>query len=146
MGSNIKIAADISNSVGLGNNSTVTSSNEVSVGSDKIKRKITNVADGEVSEISTDAINGSQLYKAMQSNTGIKNLKNDIENVELGLENLKTDATNTPTYIMQDEVERLSKENHHLKSVLNLQNDKLQKQDERIRNLEKKLEMFIKNK
>lgn len=56
MGSNIKIAADISNSVGLGNNSTVTSSNEVSVGSDKIKRKITNVADGEVSEISTDAI------------------------------------------------------------------------------------------
>lgn len=82
----------------------------------------------------------------MQSNTGIKNLKNDIENVELGLENLKTDATNTPTYIMQDEVERLSKENHHLKSVLNLQNDKLQKQDERIRNLEKKLEMFIKNK
>lgn len=146
MGSNIKIAADISNSVGLENNSTVTSSNEVSVGSDKIKRKITNVADAEVSEISTDAINGSQLYKAMQSNTGIKNLKNDIENVELGLENLKTDATNTPTYIMQDEVERLSKENHHLKSVLNLQNDKLQKQDERIRNLEKKLEMFIKNK
>lgn len=57
-----------------------------------------------------------------------------------------TSATNTPTYIMQDEVERLSKENHHLKSVLNLQNDKLQKQDERIRNLEKKLEMFIKNK
>ena len=34
----------------------------VSVGDDKLKRQIVNVAAGEVSKTSTDAVNGSQLY------------------------------------------------------------------------------------
>ena len=70
-------------SVGLGNGSTVSSSNEVSVGSATLKRKITNVADGEVSATSTDAVNGRQLYKAMQnsSSTGIENLRNEVNHV-----------------------------------------------------------------
>ncbi|EHI79289.1 hemagglutinin, partial [Fusobacterium sp. oral taxon 370 str. F0437] len=45
-------------------------------------RKITNVADGEVSATSTDAVNGRQLYKAMQnSNEKIDNVKNEVRNV-----------------------------------------------------------------
>ena len=80
LGNNVNIGAGIQNSVVLGNNSTVSSSNEVSVGSKGKERKITNVADGEVSATSTDAVTGKQLYKAMQNSgtTGIENLRNEV--------------------------------------------------------------------
>ena len=82
LGNNVNIGAGIQNSVALGNNSTVSSSNEVSVGSKGKERKITNVADGEVSANSTDAVNGRQLYNAMQnSNEKIDNVKNEVRNV-----------------------------------------------------------------
>ena len=90
LGNNVNIGAGIQNSVALGNNSTVSSSNEVSVGSATQKRKITNVADGEVSATSTDAVNGRQLYNAMQNsnntfknevNEKIDNVKNEVRNV-----------------------------------------------------------------
>ena len=79
-GNNVTIDASIQNSVALGNNSTVSSSNEVSVGSKGKERKITNVADGEVSATSTDAVTGKQLYKVMQNSgtTGIENLRNEV--------------------------------------------------------------------
>ena len=81
-GNNVTIDEGIQNSVALGNNSTVSSSNEVSVGSKGKERKITNVADGEVSANSTDAVNGRQLYNAMQnSNEKIDNVKNEVRNV-----------------------------------------------------------------
>ena len=80
LGNNVSIGSGINNSVALGNNSTVSSSNEVSVGSKGKERKITNVADGEVSATSTDAVTGKQLYKAMQNSgaTGIENLRNEV--------------------------------------------------------------------
>ena len=80
LGNNVTIGAGIQNSVALGNNSTVSSSNEVSVGSKGKERKITNVADGEVSATSTDAVTGKQLYKAMQNSgaLGIENLRNEV--------------------------------------------------------------------
>ena len=90
LGNNVTIDAGIQNSVALGNNSTVSSSNEVSVGSATQKRKITNIADGEVSATSTDAVNGRQLYNAMQNsnntfknevNEKIDNVKNEVRNV-----------------------------------------------------------------
>ena len=62
LGNNVSIGSGINNSVALGNNSTVSSSNEVSVGSGTLKRKIVNVGDGVVSNTSTDAVNGRQLY------------------------------------------------------------------------------------
>ena len=62
LGNNVSIANGISNSVVLGNGSTVSSSNEVSVGSKGKERKITNVGDGVVSNTSTDAVTGRQLY------------------------------------------------------------------------------------
>ena len=76
LGNNVNIGAGIQNSVALGNNSTVSSSNEVSVGSATQQRKITNVADGDVSATSTDAVNGRQLYKAMQNSND--NLRNEV--------------------------------------------------------------------
>ena len=80
LGNNVNIGNGIQNSVALGNNSTVSSSNEVSVGSATQQRKITNVADGEVSATSTDAVTGKQLYKVMQNSgtTGIENLRNEV--------------------------------------------------------------------
>ena len=90
LGNNVSIGSGIQNSVALGNGSTVSSSNEVSVGSATQKRKITNIADGEVSATSTDAVNGRQLYNAMQNsnntfknevNEKIDNVKNEVRNV-----------------------------------------------------------------
>ena len=80
LGNNVTIGNGIQNSVALGNNSTVTSSNEVSVGSATQQRKITNVADGEVSATSTDAVTGKQLYSAMQNmgTARIENLRNEV--------------------------------------------------------------------
>jgi possible autotransporter adhesin len=80
LGNNVTIGSSIQNSVALGNNSTITSSNEVSVGSATQQRKITNVADGEVSATSTDAITGKQLYSAIQNvgTAGIENLRNEV--------------------------------------------------------------------
>ena len=80
LGNNVNIGAGIQNSVALGNNSTVSSSNEVSVGSKGKERKITNVADGEVSATSTDAVTGKQLYKTMQNSgaASIENLKSEV--------------------------------------------------------------------
>ena len=80
LGNNVNIGSGIQNSVALGNNSTVSSSNEVSVGSATQQRKITNVADGDVSATSTDAVTGKQLYKVMQNSgtTGIENLRNEV--------------------------------------------------------------------
>ena len=62
LGNNVSIGSGINNSVVLGNGSTVSSSNEVSVGSKGKERKITNVGDGVVSNTSTDAVTGRQLF------------------------------------------------------------------------------------
>ena len=230
LGNNVTIGAAIQNSVALGNNSTVSSSNEVSVGSKGKERKITNVADGEVSATSTDAVTGKQLYKAMQNSgaTGIENLRNEvnekIDNVEdevrgigslsaalAGLHPMQYDPKapaqimaalghyknkqsvavglsyyfndrfmmsagvalsgekksksmanvgftlklgkgsgvtyqETPQYVVQNEVKRLTVENQDLKAKVNKQDNKMKEQDEKIKNLEEKLNMLLKNK
>ncbi|WP_339008364.1 YadA-like family protein [Fusobacterium animalis] len=231
-GNNVTIDEGIQNSVALGNNSTVSSSNEVSVGSKGKERKITNVADGEVSANSTDAVNGRQLYNAMQnSNEKIDNVKNEVRNVGslsaalAGLHPMQYDPkapaqimaalghyknkqaiavgasyhfndkfmvstgvalsgekrtetmanvgftvrlgkgsgvtyNETPQYVVQNEVKRLTVENQNLKSQVNNQgkenqelkaeinslNIKNKEQDEKIKNLEEKLNKLLKNK
>ncbi|ONQ81258.1 hypothetical protein A8E05_05045, partial [Burkholderia cenocepacia] len=52
-------------SVAIGYNSVANQNNVVSVGSVGNERRIVNVADGDVSFQSTDAVNGGQLYAAM---------------------------------------------------------------------------------
>jgi len=169
LGNNVSIGSGIQNSVALGNNSTVSSSNEVSVGSASQKRKITNVADGEVSATSSDAVTGKQLYKVMQNSGALvmaalghyKNRQavavgasyyfNDkfmmstgvalsgekrteaMANVGFTLKigkGSETTYTETPQYVVQNEVKRLTVENQELK--------------ERLRNLEEKLEILLK--
>ncbi|EAX4058923.1 hypothetical protein A1D49_07185, partial [Salmonella enterica] len=77
------------NSVAIGSNSTATETNVVSVGSDVLKRKIVNVGNGIVSETSTDAVNGSQLFSTNENvsqntmdiaanTTNISNLSNSV--------------------------------------------------------------------
>ena len=72
IGNNINIPTGMNNSIVIGNNSTakapttvdgITADATVSIGSSGHERQIVNVAKGEVSSTSTDAINGSQLYK-----------------------------------------------------------------------------------
>ena len=237
LGNNVTIGAGIQNSVALGNNSTVSSSNEVSVGSKGKERKITNVADGEVSATSTDAVTGKQLYKAMQNSgaLGVENLRNEVyekiddvkdevrgvgslsaalaglhpmqydpkapaqvmaalgqyrnrQSVAVGLsyyfndrfmmstgialsgeKKTKTMANvgftlklgkgsgvaydETPQYVVQNEVKRLTVENQDLKTKLNnqenkieVQDNKIKEQDEKIKNLEEKLNRLLKTK
>ena len=235
LGNNVTIGAGIQNSVALGNNSTVSSSNEVSVGSKGKERKITNVADGEISATSTDAVNGRQLYKAMQNSTNIENLRSEvyekIDNVKdevrevgslsaalAGLHPMQYDPkapaqvmaalgqyknkqaiavgasyyfndrfmmgtgialsgekktktmanvgftlklgkgsgvsyNETPQYVVQNEVKRLTVENQDLKTKLNnqenkieVQDNKIKEQDEKIKNLEEKLNRLLKTK
>ncbi|WP_307994424.1 YadA family autotransporter adhesin, partial [uncultured Fusobacterium sp.] len=210
--------------------STVSSSNEVSVGSATLQRKITNVADGEVSATSTDAVTGKQLYKVMQNSgaLGIENLRNEvyekIDNVKdevrdvgslsaalAGLHPMQYDPkapaqvmaalghykdrqavavgasyyfndrfmmstgialsgekktktmanvgftlklgkgsgttyNETPQYVVQNEVKRLTVENQELKTEINSLNTRNKEQDEKIKNLEEKLNMLLKNK
>ena len=234
-GNNVTIEAGIQNSVALGNNSTVSSSNEVSVGSATLQRKITNVADGEVSATSTDAVTGRQLYKAMQNSTNIENLRSEvyekIDNVKdevrevgslsaalAGLHPIQYDPKapaqvmaalghyknkqsvavglsyyfndrfmmsagvalsgekktksmanvgftvklgkgsgvaydETPQYVVQNEVKRLTVENQDLKTKLNnqenkieVQDNKIKEQDEKIKKLEEKLNKLLKTK
>ena len=72
IGNNINIPTGMNNAVVIGNNSTakspttvdgVTADATVSIGSSGHERQLVNVSKGEVSNTSTDAINGSQLYK-----------------------------------------------------------------------------------
>lgn len=58
----------------------------VSVGNQYIKRTITNVAAGRISAISTDAVNGSQLYATNQSvDENAKNIAANAENIAKGM-------------------------------------------------------------
>ncbi|WP_338981460.1 YadA-like family protein [Fusobacterium nucleatum] len=238
-GNNVTIDVDIQNSVALGNNSTVSSSNEVSVGSATLQRKITNVADGEVSATSTDAVTGKQLYAMQNSNNNFKNevyekidnVKDEVRDVGslsaalAGLHPMQYDPkapaqvmaalghyknrqavavgasyyfndrfmmstgialsgekktksmanvgftvklgkgsgvsyNETPQYVVQNEVKRLTVENQDLKSQVNNQGRenqelkaevnsltiKTKEQDVKIKNLEEKLNMLLKNK
>ena len=238
-GNNVTIDVDIQNSVALGNNSTVSSSNEVSVGSATLQRKITNVADGEVSATSTDAVTGKQLYAMQNSNNNFKNevyekidnVKDEVrdvgslsaalaglhpmqydpkapaqvmaalgyyknkQSVAVGLSYYFNDRfmmsagvalsgekktksmanvgftvklgkgsgvsyNETPQYVVQNEVKRLTVENQDLKSQVNNQGRenqelkaevnsltiKTKEQDVKIKNLEEKLNMLLKNK
>ncbi|MEO3991452.1 YadA-like family protein [Pseudocitrobacter cyperus] len=81
MGSNSSVVGDAgiaignqtivsgNNSVALGAGSVAERDNTVSVGSSTLQRKVVNMAAGDISTDSTDAINGSQLYAISKSVT-----------------------------------------------------------------------------
>ncbi|WP_350305091.1 hypothetical protein [Photorhabdus viridis] len=88
-----------SGSIALGANSVANKPNIVSVGKPNNPRKIVNVAAGNISNNSTEAVNGQQLYsesvkisaldkKNKQLETDIKTLKNTIDNLIHSITNL----------------------------------------------------------
>ncbi|EBH0431611.1 trimeric autotransporter adhesin SadA [Salmonella enterica] len=84
------------NSVAIGSNSTATEENVVSVGSDALKRKIVNVGNGAISESSTDAVNGSQLFA---TNANVTQNTTDIaantDSINQNTTDIATNTTNT---------------------------------------------------
>ena len=57
-----------------------------------------------------------------------------------------TTYSETPQYVVQNEVKRLTVENQELKTEINSLNTRNKEQDEKIKNLEEKLNMLLKNK
>ncbi|WP_407704795.1 YadA-like family protein [Acinetobacter proteolyticus] len=77
-----------------------TPSSVVSVGSEGNERQVTNVAAGRVSETSTDAINGSQLYSTQQA---LGNLAESTANHLGGGSTVNPDGTiSAPSYIVNE--------------------------------------------
>ncbi|MCQ4094341.1 YadA-like family protein [Erwinia persicina] len=63
---NAASVSGVKNAVAIGANSTATEENTVSIGSKGHERKLVNLADGDVSATSKEAVNGSQLNKTNQ--------------------------------------------------------------------------------
>ena len=85
------------NAVAIGANSSAGADNTVSVGSSSLKRKIVNMGNGDINNVSSDAINGSQLYaisKSVSDRHG--GYHDDPDNV------INSDGTlKAPTYYLQ---------------------------------------------
>ncbi|WP_162297634.1 YadA-like family protein [Ignatzschineria cameli] len=83
-------SANGNNSIALGNMSIAEKEDEVSFGNTLLKRKLVNVGKGEISEHSTDAINGSQLH---QTNETVKNIDQRVINHENKMTNIDQRVT-----------------------------------------------------
>ncbi|MDM1546164.1 hypothetical protein HX037_09820, partial [Ignatzschineria indica] len=78
------------NSVAIGANSKVTVKNAVSFGSDELQRKLINIADGELSNASKEAVNGSQLHK---TNEALNAVSGRVSTNETNIAQNKQDIT-----------------------------------------------------
>ncbi|HCZ5438553.1 TPA: YadA-like family protein [Escherichia coli] len=85
------------NAVAIGANSSAGADNTVSVGSSSLKRKIVNMGNGDINNVSSDAINGSQLYTISKSvSDRLGGYHDDPDNV------INSDGTlKAPTYYLQ---------------------------------------------
>ncbi|WP_099587867.1 YadA-like family protein [Escherichia albertii] len=85
------------NAVAIGANSSAGADNTVSVGSSSLKRKIVNMDKGDINNVSTDAINGSQLYAISKSvSDRLGGYHDDPDNV------INSDGTlKAPTFYLQ---------------------------------------------
>ncbi|CAG2158956.1 hypothetical protein LMG26411_06329 [Cupriavidus numazuensis] len=118
VGNNVTVAAGLNGAVVLGNGSTVSAATPVSgitingvtytfagaspaagdvvsVGSETAPRQIQNVAAGQISATSTDAINGSQLYA---TNQAIEQMESSITVLDQGSVKYDTNADGTINY------------------------------------------------
>ncbi|ELX6095571.1 TPA: YadA-like family protein [Escherichia coli] len=85
------------NAVAIGANSSAGADNTVSVGSSSLKRKIVNMGNGDINNVSSDAINRSQLYAISKSvSDRLGGYHDDPDNV------INSDGTlKAPTYYLQ---------------------------------------------
>ena len=86
MGNNVTVTSK--NAVVLGNGSADGGENTVSVGAKDAERKIVNVANGNVAEGSTDAVNGGQLWEVEQKIDG--NIKNELNTINNNIDRMGT--------------------------------------------------------
>ena len=84
--------------------------------------KISGVADGDISETSTDAINGSQLNDTNNRVTKVEgditNIKGDITNIKTDIKDIKGDITNINTKLD----EHTTQINQNTQNITNLDN------------------------
>ncbi|WP_336220485.1 YadA-like family protein, partial [Citrobacter amalonaticus] len=116
MGNNVNVGTGFDGAVVLGNDSTVSSAvatpgttindvaysfagvnptSVVSVGAAGAERQVTNVAAGQITATSTDAINGSQLFA---TNSAIDNLSGSVTNLDAGSVKYDTNIDGTVNY------------------------------------------------
>lgn len=69
---NAASVSGVKNAVAIGANSTATEENTVSIGSKGQERKLVNLADGEISAASKEAVNGRQLNKTNEQITAFE--------------------------------------------------------------------------
>jgi autotransporter adhesin len=75
-----------------------TAKGSVSVGKAGAERQVQNVAAGDISATSTDAINGSQLYATNeQVEKNVTNIKTNAANIQKNADNIQTNADNIKT-------------------------------------------------
>ena len=100
--------AEAENTVAIGNGAVADRANTVSVGSKNNERIITNVAAGEVSATSTDAINGSQLNVVA---TEVANNKNNIASNTTIIHTL-TNNVNDNLSALDNKINSVQQESH----------------------------------
>ncbi|TDK33999.1 YadA-like family protein, partial [Luteimonas terrae] len=89
-------------SVALGQGSEADRANSVSVGSVGNERQITNVAAGELSADSTDAVNGGQLAETNTRVDGVEDRLGDVEDVAANAISYDDDNRSTLTFDGED--------------------------------------------
>lgn len=107
--------AEAENTVAIGNGAVADRANTVSVGSKNNERIITNVAAGEISATSTDAINGSQLHAVASE------VENNANAIKMNSDTIKelTNVNNNNFATINDNLNSLNTKINTLDSKIN---------------------------
>lgn len=107
--------AEAENTVAIGNGAVADRANTVSVGSKNNERIITNVAAGEISTTSTDAINGSQLHAVASE------VENNANAIKMNSDTIKelTNVNNNNFTTINDNLNSLNTKINTLDSKIN---------------------------
>jgi putative uncharacterized protein (fragment) len=107
--------AEAENTVAIGNGAVADRANTVSVGSKNNERIITNVAAGEISATSTDAINGSQLHAVASE------VENNANAIKMNSDTIKelTNVNNNNFATINDNLNSLDTKINTLDSKVN---------------------------
>ena len=116
-----------------------------------IYRTVTNVAAGRISEESTDAINGSQLYYAIgKTEVNAKDIETNAGNITTNttnIANLQKDVDNQGKLIDANSklIDANTSRIDSIDTRLNNQDERMNQQDERLNDQEKRLDQVEKN-
>lgn len=107
--------AEAENTVAIGNGAVADRANTVSVGSKNNERIITNVAAGEISATSTDAVNGSQLHAVASE------VENNANAIKMNFDTIKelTNVNNNNFATINDNLNSLDTKINTLNSKVN---------------------------